>query len=123
MDTTLERILQLLPRNEAGRIKHGAKAEFARKLGFTEGNIVSMWESGSSKSYMGHLYEIAKLYDVSVEWLRGDTDERRPGVNSFDQAVLDFVHQLPPDKLRGILLLLGAPEELLDALDREAHPE
>ena len=123
MDITLDRILQLLPRNEDGRIKHGAKAEFARKLGFDSGDIVSMWVKGTSKSYMNYLYEIATMYNVSIAWLKGDSDERRPGVNSFDQAVLDFVHQLPPDKLRGILLLLGAPEELLDALDREAHPE
>ena len=124
MDTTLERILSLLPRKPDGRIQHGAKAEMARKLGFQDGTIVSMWENGRSKSYTGYLYEIAKLYDVSVEWLRGDSDIRQTApaaVSSLDAAVLEFVHSLPPDKLRGILLLLGAPAELLDALDREAH--
>ena len=89
MDVTLERILSLLPRNEAGKIQHGAKAELARALGFADGAIVSMWEKGSSKSYMGYLYEIAKMYDVSVEWLRGDSDMRQPApaaVSSFRQA-------------------------------------
>ncbi|MBP5461174.1 MAG: hypothetical protein J6Y20_03520 [Lachnospiraceae bacterium] len=119
MDVTLERILSLLPHNEAGRIIHGARQEFAQSIGLKSGNLISDWVKGRSKSYEDYIYQIAAKYNVSVEWLRGETDERRPGVNSFDQAVLDFVHQLPPDKLRGILLLLGAPKELLDALDRE----
>ena len=78
MDITLERILSLLPHKPNGKIVHGAKAEFARKLGFSEGNIVSMWERGVSSSYMGYLYEIARMYNVSLEWLRGETDERQP---------------------------------------------
>ena len=124
MDVTLERILSLLPRTETGKIKHGAKTEFARELGFDSGDIVSMWINGSSKSYNNYLYEISTRYGVSMAWLKGDSDEAAPiPVNSFDQAVLDFVHQLPPDKLRGILLLLGAPKELLDALDREERQE
>ena len=124
MDITLERILQLLPRNEAGRIQHGARQKFAQSIGLRSGNLIADWVSGRSSSYQDYIYQIAAVYDVSVAWLRGETDDPTPpGANGFDQAVLDFVHQLPPDKLRGILLLLGAPAELLDALDREERQE
>ena len=78
MDKTLKRILSLLPKDESGGIKHGAKAYFARSLGFSDGAIVSMWEKGSSRSYTGYLYEIAKMYGVSIAWLKGDTDDPRP---------------------------------------------
>lgn len=124
MDKTLDRILSLLPRNEAGKIQHGAKADLARSLGFSDGAIVSMWEKGTSKSYTGYLYEISKLYGVSIAWLRGETDEREPEtqtVSAADQAVLDFVHALPPERLRAFLTLLGAPAELLAELDREGR--
>ena len=76
MDKTLERILSLLPRKEDGSVKHGAKAEFARSIGYDGGEIVTMWESGTSNSYKKKLHEIAAKYNVSVEWLRGETDER-----------------------------------------------
>lgn len=124
MDVTLDRILSLLPRNDDGKIRHGAKAELARSLGFSDGAIVSMWEKGTSKSYNGYLYEIATMYNVSMAWLRGETDKREPepqSISAGDQAVLDFVHSLPPERLRAFLTLLGAPAELLDELDHEAR--
>ena len=34
-----------------------------------------MWENGSSTSYKRKLYEISAAYNVSVEWLRGETDD------------------------------------------------
>lgn len=77
MDITLERILSLLPRNDEGKIKHGAKTKFAQSLGFESGDIISMWVKGSSKSYTNYLFEISALYDVSVEWLRGETEDPR----------------------------------------------
>lgn len=78
MDTTLERILSLLPRNENGKIQHGARAEFAKRLGYKDGHIVSMWLSGDSDSYKGKLRDIAEAYGVSMAWLKGDSDERQP---------------------------------------------
>lgn len=126
MDITVERILSLLPHNEAGKIKHGAKAELAKSLGFDSGDVVNAWESGKNKSYVKYLYQIATMYGVSIAWLRGDTDDRQPPsttVSSFDAAVLERVHALPPEQRRAFLLLIGLSEELLDALDREAPKE
>lgn len=78
MDITLERILSLIPKKENGDFKHGAKKEFAIGIGFKSGEIVSDWIAGRSKSYDGYLYQIAALHNVSVEWLRGETDDPTP---------------------------------------------
>lgn len=74
MDITLERIFHLMEHDKNGKIVRGGKAKFARSLGYDSGDIVSMWENGSSKSYLKKLHEIAAKYDVSVEWLKGETD-------------------------------------------------
>lgn len=76
MDIVLERILTLIPKKENGAFKHGALSQFARSLGFKDGHIVSDWIAGNSESYKNYLYQIAAKYDVTVEWLRGETDEK-----------------------------------------------
>ncbi len=78
MDTTLERILTLIPKKENGAFKHGALSQFARPLGFKDGHIVSDWIAGNSESYKNYLYQISALHGVSVEYLRGETDD--PGI-------------------------------------------
>lgn len=77
MDKTLERILSLLPVNESGKVKHGAKKALCDAIGAPP-NIFSEWTSRGSKSYRNYLYDIARFYGVSVEWLLGKTDERSP---------------------------------------------
>jgi hypothetical protein len=64
----------LIPKKPDGKFKHGALAEFARPLGFKDGHVVFEWINGRSNSYMNYLYEISEKYNVSVEWLRGETD-------------------------------------------------
>ena len=78
MDKTLERILSLIPKNDKGRFVHGAKADFARSLGFDGGDVVSMWIKGTSKSYRNYLPDIAARHGVSVDWLLGNTDDPAP---------------------------------------------
>ena len=78
MDITLERILTLIPKKEDGKFKHGALSSFARKLGFKDGHIISDWIAGNSTSYLNYLYQISDLYNVSVEWLKGETDIKNP---------------------------------------------
>ena len=74
MDITLERILSLIPHKSDGKYVHGAKKEFAVSIGLKGGESITMWENGSSTSYTNYLYAIADKYNVSVEWLRGETD-------------------------------------------------
>ena len=84
LDIVLERILSLLPHKPDGKLAHGARRELAEKLGLTNGNLVSNWIAGRSSSYMGYLYQIAGIYGVSVEWLKGETDEKTPTAQSSD---------------------------------------
>ena len=74
MDITLERILSLIPKKPDGKFVHGAKKEFCDTIG-APANIVNEWERGASRSYRNYLYTIAAKYDVSVEWLKGETDD------------------------------------------------
>lgn len=73
---TLERILSLLPKKEDGSFVRGAKKDFALSIGYDSGDIVSMWINQSSNSYMGKLHEIAHEYNVSLEWLKGESEQK-----------------------------------------------
>lgn len=83
MDITLERVLSLIPKKPDGKYVHGAKKQFADSLGLSH-NLVTMWEKGQSQSYKGYLYEISAKYNVSVEWLKGETDEKSTSPLSVD---------------------------------------
>lgn len=78
MDITLERILSLIPKKPDGKFVHGAKKDFAVSIGYESGDVISMWEKGTSTSYNTKLHEIAAKYHVSVEWLKGETDIKTP---------------------------------------------
>nr|DAH56581.1 MAG TPA: ESX-1 secretion-associated regulator [Caudoviricetes sp.] len=108
MDVVLERILSLLPHGENGKIMRGAKKDFAQSIGYDSGDIVSMWIKGTSFSYKNKLHEIAAKYHVSVEWLQGKTEDKSiketpdpkiEGYSELQQAAIQFVLSLPPDKL------------------------
>lgn len=108
MDTTLERILTLIPKKENGAFKHGALSQFARPLGFKDGHIVSDWIAGNSESYKNYLYQVAALHGVSVEWLQGKTEDKSiketpategEGYTDLQKAAIQFVLSLPPEKL------------------------
>lgn len=85
MDIMLERMLSLIPKKENGKYVHGAKKEFCEAIGAPT-NIVSEWEAGKTKSYRNYLYVVSAKYNVSVEWLKGETDEKgikkQPTANS-----------------------------------------
>ena len=74
MDIVLQRILSLLPHKEDGKIIRGAKKDFAKSIGYDSGDIVSMWINGTSTSYKNKIHEIADKYNVSVEWLLGESE-------------------------------------------------
>ena len=114
MDVTLERILSLIPKKPNGKYVHGAKADFARSIGYTEGGIVSMWESGASTSYQEKLYEIAAKYHVSVEWLRGETDDPTPpGIEEDTQEVINLLGQIPAElRAHAIEILRGLAQSV-----------
>ena len=108
MDVVLERILSLLPCGENGKIVRGAKKDFAQSIGYDSGDIGSMWIKVTSLSYKNKLHEISAKYHVSVEWLRGETDDpgikeapatEGEGYTDLQKAAIQFVLSLPPEKL------------------------
>lgn len=109
MDITVQRILSLIPKKEDGKYVYGAKKKFAESIGYVGGEIVTMWESGSSKSYMGKLYEISAVYNVSVEWLRGETDDPAPAgqkekptpvsEDGLDAELVALIKRIPSDRM------------------------
>ena len=98
MDIMLERILSLIPRKPNGDFVHGTITEFSEKVGIESPNLVSDWKAGRSKSYRRYLHDIANAYNVSVEWLKGETDikekpatETGDGLDTETRELLDFV--------------------------------
>lgn len=106
MDITLERILSLIPKNENGKFKHGSKAEFARNIGYDSGDVVSMRQNGSSVSYKKKLHEISLKYGVSVEWLKGETDEKNPPVPEderiLNEELISRLVSLTPEEMQKV---------------------
>lgn len=94
MDITLERIRELIPKKPNGEFVHGAIKEFADSLGVS-GNLVTTWLSGRNTSYKKKLYQIASVYGVSVEWLKGETDERKPrALVNGDPELTEYLDEL-----------------------------
>lgn len=85
MDIVLERILSLLPKKPDGKYVRGAKKEFADKINIDK-EIISQWIAGTNKSYRKYLYQISSVYNVSVEWLKGETDEPAPKAKETGNA-------------------------------------
>lgn len=89
VDIVLERVLSLIPRKPDGRFAHGAQKEFAEKLGFKDGHVVSEWIAEKNTSYRNYLYQISAIYNVSVEWLKGETDETKKDPSAMTGEEVD----------------------------------
>lgn len=113
MDIMLERILSLIPHKPDGKFVHGALKDFANKLDLKSGNIVADWIAGRSSSYKNYIYQIATIYDVSVEWLKGETDDSTPEkqkptvlsddeLRALDEELIRRLCELSPEELRKV---------------------
>jgi transcriptional regulator with XRE-family HTH domain len=97
-----------------------------RDLGFSNGYI------GQLKKGMmpaDRLNAVANYLELSVsELLSSDeTTKKSPAPNEgeadISSRLTEFFLSLPKDRLRGILLALGAPEELIAELDHQERSE
>lgn len=124
MDILLERILSLIPRKENGDYVHGAIKQFAESIGVKNGNLVSDWIAGRSVSYRRYVYVISAKYNVSVEWLCGETDIKEKaatqegnGYSDTVREIIDLVSPLTEDQQKWILARLQDSLAALKALD------
>ena len=75
MDLTLERIVAEL------KTQGLKKTDLTNHLGLVNSSFGN-WMAGRNNSYRRYIYGIADFLDVSVEYLKGETDEKRkPPVN------------------------------------------
>lgn len=96
MDIMLERILSLIPHKPDGKFVHGAKKEFAEKLGI-DNTTITQWINGKSKSYRNYLYQLSSMYNVSVDWLMGETDDPAPKAKeSGNTGILQLLKDAAP---------------------------
>ena len=58
------------------RAQKKSQLELAQHLGITQ-NVITDWKSGRIKSYTKYIHGIADFLGVSVEYLKGETDEKR----------------------------------------------
>ena len=113
LDIMLERILSLIPKKQNGDFMHGEKKKFAVGIGFKSGEIVSDWIAGRSDSYKNYLYEISQKHDVSVEWLRGETDAKKPADQKADGLRGTRYYELTPENRATIDAAIAA---MIDSL-------
>lgn len=118
MDKSLERILSLIPHKPDGKFVHGSKKDFCANLGI-DTTMLSQWINGTSKSYKNYLYQIANVYNVSVEWLKGETDDPTPKTKETGNAdILQLLRDSIPlmsnkdlaEAIRLLLESLGSKE-------------
>ena len=117
MDIVLERILSLIPRKPDGKFVHGSKKSFADKLGLPH-NLIAEWCSGRNKSYYKYLYQISEEYNVSVEWLKGETDiKEKPapkngdGLSDDERIMLEKFRSISLDDRKAILRIMNGLTE------------
>jgi len=53
------------------------QVELAKKLGVSKG-IISLWENGLREPNMSSLIQLSKFFNVSIDYLVGRTDEKKP---------------------------------------------
>ena len=76
-----------------------------------------MWMKGTSSSYMKKLHEISAKYGVSVEWLRGETDERSTAPELENDELREYLEMIRtrPECRMLLSTVKGATKEEVEA--------
>jgi transcriptional regulator with XRE-family HTH domain len=93
MDAILERILNELKKQ--GKRQY----ELTDYLNLNH-NSFGNWKSGLNKSYLKYLYQIAEFLGVSVEYIKGETDEKNTASEETetDQKFLKMLKSMTPEE-------------------------
>lgn len=98
MEKTLQKIISVM--NDKGI----TQKDMTEALGLSEPSFAA-WKSGRNRSYLKYLHAIADFLGVSVEYLRGETDEKmKPPVNedegltNEERLLLALFNQIPKEK-------------------------
>lgn len=82
---------------------------------------VNRWKNGSIPSD-AKLFSLANFFNCPVEDFFPQSEKPAPtngdGHTGDEEVILEFLRSLPKERLRGILLALGAPEAVLASADR-----
>lgn len=97
------------------------QADIAKILGVSKSNV-SAYIKGEQIPRMDKVQILANHYGVSLSDLL-ETKKAPAKAEANDEVIIRFIRSLPRERLRGILLALGAPEEVLAALDQQAPTE
>lgn len=83
MDIALTRIIEEL------QAQQKKKNELTEHLGMVN-SAFGHWVSGRNKSYLKYLHSIADFLNVSVEYLRGETDQKEKPSTENDERLRDL---------------------------------
>ena len=83
MDLTMQRIL-----NEMQN-QNKQQTELGEYLNVTP-NIITDWKSGRLKSYKKYLHGIADFLNVSVEYLKGETDKKEKPLSENEERLKEL---------------------------------
>lgn len=105
--------------------------ELCKAAGVPRSNMTELKKGRSKSIKIENAARFASVLHLQIEDILGSDflepfgenlltpPEKRDGIDE----VMTFLRSLPVDRLRGILLALEAPPEVLDALDRKEQPK
>ena len=85
MDKTLERIVNEL------KLQKKRKIDLTDHLGMVS-SAFGNWIAGRNKSYLKYVHAIAAYLDVSVEYLKGETDIKKAPLSVESEAAAEFAN-------------------------------
>ena len=83
MDLTIQRILEEM------QIQNKQQTELGEYLNVTP-NIITDWKSGRLKSYKKYLHGISDFLNVSVEYLRGETNIKEKPLSENEERLKEL---------------------------------
>jgi len=95
--------------------------KLAKALGCHQSSVAN-WTNGRNKPQSRTMKDIADIFEVSVEYLKGETTERKQketatkegdGISDKDIRLLAWFRSLPPEKQKEVLYDAGAPAGLV----------